>query len=62
MKKGLQQGVITVEEAKSLETETRSSKACIRPRLHLAYFVTNAQDARWKWTMPILINEKKLSA
>jgi len=61
--KKVQRGVITVEEAKSLETDSTSSKACSSTRLHLALLVTNAERCALKMDDAyILINEKKLSS
>src|ERR1700676_2517993 len=63
MKKVGNEGVITVEEAKSLETELdvvegmQSARGYISP-----YFITNADKMRVEMEDPyILINEKKLS-
>jgi chaperonin GroEL len=57
-------GVITVEEAKSLETELKSSKACMFDRGYLSpYFITNADkmEATLEDAPTSCFFEKKLS-
>src|SRR5437588_366997 len=63
MKKVGNEGVITVEEAKSLETELDVVEGMQFDRGYLSpYFVTNADKMRVEMEDPyILINEKKLS-
>ena len=64
MKKVGNEGVITVEEAKSLETELEVVEGMQFDRGYISpYFVTNADKMRVEREDPyILINEKKLSA
>jgi chaperonin GroEL len=64
MKKVGNEGVITVEEAKSLETELEVVEGMQFDRGYISpYFVTNAEKMRVEMEDPyILINEKKLSA
>src|SRR6201998_1319963 len=64
MKKVGNEGVITVEEAKSLETELEVVEGMQFDRGYLSpYFITNADKMRTEMEDPyILINEKKLSA
>ena len=64
MKKVGNEGVITVEEAKSLETELDVVEGMQFDRGYISpYFVTNADKMRVEMEDPyILINEKKLSA
>jgi chaperonin GroEL len=64
MKKVGNEGVITVEEAKSLETELEVVEGMQFDRGYISpYFVTNADKMRVEMEDPyILINEKKLSA
>jgi chaperonin GroEL len=64
MKKVGNEGVITVEEAKSLETELEVVEGMQFDRGYIsAYFVTNADKMRVEMDDPyILIYEKKLSA
>src|SRR6202050_1245343 len=63
MKKGGNEGVITVEEAKSLETELEVVEGMQFDRGYISpYFVTNADKMRVEFDDAyILINEKKLS-
>jgi chaperonin GroEL len=63
MKKVGNEGVITVEEAKSLETELEVVEGMQFDRGYISpYFVTNAEKMRVEMDDPyILINEKKLS-
>jgi chaperonin GroEL len=63
MKKVGNEGVITVEEAKSLETELEVVEGMQFDRGYISpYFVTNADKMRVEMEDPyILINEKKLS-
>src|SRR4030088_3090117 len=63
MKKVGNEGVITVEEAKSLETELDGVEGMQFDRGYISpYFVTNADKMRVEMEDPyILINEKKLS-
>ena len=63
MKKVGNEGVITVEEAKSLETELDVVEGMQFDRGYISpYFVTNAEKMRVEMEDPyILINEKKLS-
>src|SRR5437660_337805 len=63
MKKVGNEGVITVEEAKSLETELDIVEGMQFDRGYISpYFVTNADKMRVEFEDPyILINEKKLS-
>ena len=63
MKKVGNEGVITVEEAKSFETELDVVEGMQFDRGYLSpYFVTNAEKMRVEFEEPyILINEKKLS-
>jgi chaperonin GroEL len=63
MKKVGNEGVITVEEAKSLETELDVVEGMQFDRGYISpYFVTNADKMRVEFEDPyILINEKKLS-
>ena len=63
MKKVGNEGVITVEEAKSLETELDIVEGMQFDRGYISpYFVTNAEKMRVEMDDPyILINEKKLS-
>jgi chaperonin GroEL len=64
MKKVGNEGVITVEEAKSLETELDVVEGMQFDRGYISpYFITNADKMRVEMDDPyILINEKKLSA
>src|SRR5499425_1388511 len=64
MKKVGNEGVITVEEAKSLETELEVVEGMQFDRGYISpYFITNADKMRVEMEDPyILINEKKLSA
>ena len=64
MKKVGNEGVITVEEAKSLETELDVVEGMQFDRGYISpYFVTNADKMRVEMDDPyILINEKKLSS
>src|SRR5271156_3153412 len=64
MKKVGNEGVITVEEAKSLETELDAVEGMQFDRGYISpYFITNADKMRVEMEDPyILINEKKLSA
>src|SRR3979411_1115371 len=64
MKRGGNEGVITVEEAKSLETELDVVEGMQFDRGYLSpYFVTNADKMRVEMEDAyILINEKKLSS
>jgi chaperonin GroEL len=64
MKKVGNEGVITVEEAKSLETELEVVEGMQFDRGYISpYFVTNADKMRVELEDPyILIYEKKLSA
>src|SRR5467141_3388026 len=64
MKKVGNEGVITVEEAKSLETELEVVEGMQFDRGYISpYFITNAQKMRVEMEDPyILIYEKKLSA
>src|SRR6516165_925734 len=64
MKKVGNEGVITVEEAKSLETELEVVEGMQFDRGYISpYFITNADKMRTEMEDPyILINEKKLSA
>ena len=64
MKKVGNEGVITVEEAKSLETELEVVEGMQFDRGYVSpYFVTNAEKMRVEMEDPyILIYEKKLSA
>src|ERR1700746_3363049 len=64
MKKVGNEGVITVEEAKSLETELDVVEGMQFDRGYISpYFVTNADKMRAEMEDPyILINEKKLSS
>jgi chaperonin GroEL len=64
MKKVGNEGVITVEEAKSLETELEVVEGMQFDRGYISpYFVTNADKMRVEMEDPyVLINEKKLSA
>jgi chaperonin GroEL len=63
MKKVGNEGVITVEEAKSLETELDVVEGMQFDRGYISpYFITNADKMRVEFEDPyILINEKKLS-
>jgi chaperonin GroEL len=63
MKKVGNEGVITVEEAKSLETELEVVEGMQFDRGYISpYFITNADKMRAEMEDPyILINEKKLS-
>src|SRR5438445_13346869 len=63
MEKVGNEGVITVEEAKSLETELEVVEGMQFDRGYISpYFVTNADKMRVEMEDPyILINEKKLS-
>src|ERR1700747_3100418 len=63
MKRGGNEGVITVEEAKSLETELEVVEGMQFDRGYISpYFVTNADKMRVEMEDPyILIYEKKLS-
>lgn len=63
MKKVGNEGVITVEEAKSLETELDVVEGMQFDRGYISpYFITNAEKMRVEMDDPyILINEKKLS-
>src|ERR1700726_243434 len=63
MKKVGNEGVITVEEAKSLETELEVVEGMQFDRGYISpYFITNADKMRVEMDDPyILINEKKLS-
>src|ERR1044071_3673379 len=63
MKKVGNEGVITVEEAKSLETELDIVEGMQFDRGYISpYFITNADKMRVEFDDPyILINEKKLS-
>src|ERR671936_417968 len=63
MKKVGNEGVITVEEAKSLETELEVVEGMQFDRGYISpYFITNAEKMRVEMEDPyILINEKKLS-
>jgi chaperonin GroEL len=63
MKRVGNEGVITVEEAKSLETELEVVEGMQFDRGYISpYFVTNAEKMRVEMEDPyILINEKKLS-
>src|SRR5438552_4561285 len=63
MKKVGNEGVITVEEAKSLETELEVVEGMQVDRGYISpYFVTNAEKMRVEMEDPyVLINEKKLS-
>src|SRR6202030_4066676 len=64
MKKGGNEGVITVEETKSRETELEVVEGMQFDRGYIShYFVTNAEKMRVDFDNPyILIYEKKLSA
>jgi len=64
MKKVGNEGVITVEEAKSLETELEVGRRhAVRPRLHLPLFRHHADKMRVEMDdVYILIYEKKLSS
>src|SRR5205807_7404660 len=64
MKKVGNEGVITAEEAKSLETELDVVEGMQLDRGYISpYFITNADKMRVEMEDPyILINEKKLSA
>ena len=64
MKKVGNEGVITVEEAKSLETELEVVEGMQFDRGYISpYFVTNADKMRVEMEDPyILIYEKKLAA
>ncbi|MGC1444340.1 MAG: chaperonin GroEL, partial [Xanthobacteraceae bacterium] len=64
MKRVGNEGVITVEEAKSLETELDVVEGMQFDRGYISpYFITNADKMRVEMEDPyILINEKKLSA
>src|SRR5271170_2371812 len=64
MEKVGNEGVITVEEAKSLETELDVVEGMQFDRGYISpYFITNAEKMRVEMEDPyILINEKKLSA
>jgi chaperonin GroEL len=64
MEKVGNEGVITVEEAKSLETELDVVEGMQFDRGYISpYFITNADKMRVEFDDPyILINEKKLSA
>jgi chaperonin GroEL len=64
MKKVGNEGVITVEEAKSLETELEVVEGMQFDRGYISpYFVTNAEKMRTEMEGPyLLIYEKKLSA
>jgi chaperonin GroEL len=64
MKKVGNEGVITVEEAKSLETELDVVEGMQFDRGYISpYFVTNAEKMRAEMEDPyLLIYEKKLSA
>jgi chaperonin GroEL len=64
MKKVGNEGVITVEEAKSLETELEVVEGMQFDRGYISpYFVTNAEKMRTEMEDPyLLIYEKKLSA
>ena len=63
MKKVGNEGVITVEEAKALETELEVVEGMQFDRGYISpYFITNADKMRVELENPyILINEKKLS-
>ena len=64
MQKVGNEGVITVEEAKTAETELGSGRGhAVRPRLSLSpYFITNPDKMRVELEEPyLLIHEKKLS-
>src|ERR687896_47471 len=63
MKKVGNEGVITIEEAKSLETELEVVEGMQFDRGYISpYFITNADKMRTEMEDPyILINEKKLS-
>jgi chaperonin GroEL len=63
MKRVGNEGVITVEEAKSLETELEVVEGMQFDRGYISpYFVTNAEKMRVEMEDPyILIHEKKLS-
>src|SRR6201989_313965 len=64
MKRGGNEGVITVEEAKSLETELDVVEGMQFDRGYISpYFITNADKMRTEMEDPyVLIYEKKLSA
>ena len=64
MKKVANEGVITVEEAKFLETELEVVEGMQFDRGYISpYFVTNAEKMRAEMEYPyLLIYEKKLSA
>src|SRR4029453_5943663 len=64
MKKVGNEGVITVEEAKSLDTELEVVEGMQFDRGYVStYFVTNAEKMRVEFEDPyILIHEKKLSS
>jgi len=63
MEKVGKEGVITVEEAKSLETTSRWWRHAVRPRLPLPYFATDPEKMECRVEDAyLLIHEKKISA
>lgn len=64
MKKVGNEGVITVEEAKSLETELEVVEGMQFDRGYISpYFVTNTEKMRVEFDEPhILLHEKKISS